>query len=113
MPFCTEEAWSWWKSGSIHQAGWPQTAEIAAGGDPAIMAEVSRALAEIRGAKSQAKMSMKTEATRAEVHGSAVALDHLRNAAADLRAVGRITGELVWVEADGPVSVDVDLVPAA
>ena len=113
MPFCTEEVWSWWKSGSIHQAGWPQTAEIAAGGDPAIMAEVSRALAEIRGAKSQAKMSMKTEARRAEVHGSAVALDHLRNAAADLRAVGRITGELVWVEADGPVSVDVDLVPAA
>ena len=34
-------------------------------------------------------------------------------ATADLRAVGRITGELVWVEADGPVSIDVDLVPAA
>ena len=113
MPFCTEEVWSWWKSGSIHQTGWPTPADVSAGGDPALMVEVSRALAEIRGAKSQAKMSMKTEATRAEVHGTAAVLDLLRTAAADLRAVGRITGELVWVEADGPLTVDVELAPAA
>ena len=31
----------------------------------------------------------------------------------DLRAVGRLTGELVWTAADVPLEIDVELVPAA
>ncbi len=109
MPFCTEEVWSWWKPGSIHQAGWPTVAEVRGDGDPALLADVSAALIEIRGAKSQAKVSMKTEITRATFTGSDAALAHLQAAEPDLRAVGRITGEITWQPGAGPVTVDVSL----
>jgi len=33
----------------------------------------------------------------------------LRQAEADLRAVGHVTGELTWTEADGPLAADVTL----
>ncbi len=110
MPFCTEEVWSWWKEGSIHTASWPQPAEVAGDGDAALLTDVSAALIEIRGAKSQAKVSMKTEVGRATFSGSPIALAHLQAAAADLRAVGQITGELDWQHSDGPVAVQVSLV---
>jgi valyl-tRNA synthetase len=40
-------------------------------------------------------------------------LTHLQSVESDLRAVGRISGEVSWVESDGPVAVDVTLVTAA
>jgi hypothetical protein len=46
------------------------------------------------------------------VYGPADALLRLQSVASDLCAVGRITGEVSWIEADGPVAVDVTLAPA-
>jgi valyl-tRNA synthetase len=109
MPYVTEEVWSWWKAGSIHRATWPVVEEIAASGDPALLSDVSAALIQIRGAKSQASVSMKTEISLAKFYGSAEPLANLRAVEDDLRAVGRITGGINWVEADGPISVDVTL----
>ncbi len=111
MPFVTEEVWSWWREGSIHQARWPSASEVSGGGDPALLSEVSAALISIRGAKSQAKVSMRTEIAAAHVSGSAAALAALQAVEADLRAVGRITGEVTWSEAEGPVAVEVTLAP--
>jgi valyl-tRNA synthetase len=112
MPFVTEEVWSWWREGSIHLASWPTAGEVAIGGDPELLVTVGSALADIRGAKSKAKVSMKTEISVAKVYGSAQALALLRAVESDLRAVGRITGELSWFEAEGPIAVDVSLVSA-
>ncbi|MFP5281903.1 MAG: valine--tRNA ligase, partial [Actinomycetes bacterium] len=72
MPFVTEEVWSWWQEGSVHTAAWPSAAELAdpaASGDGALLDDLAAALAAIRGAKSQAKVSMKAEVARAEVRG--------------------------------------------
>jgi valyl-tRNA synthetase len=77
------------------------------------LSDVSAALIQIRGAKSQASVSMKTEISLAKFYGTADALTHLQAVESDLRAVGRITGEVSWVETDGPISVDVTLVSAA
>jgi valyl-tRNA synthetase len=111
MPFVTEEVWSWWQHGSIHLAGWPVAEEIAVDGDALLLEDLAGALAAIRGAKSQAKVSMRTEINRAELNGPAETLDRLREIESDLRAVGRLTGELLWAAADVPLTVEVQLAP--
>jgi valyl-tRNA synthetase len=109
MPYVTEEVWSWWRDGSIHRTRWPVAEEILVSADPALLSDVSAALIQIRGAKSQASVSMKTEISLAKFYGTADALTHLQAVESDLRAVGRITGEISWAETDGPIAVDVTL----
>jgi valyl-tRNA synthetase len=111
MPYVTEEVWSWWKDGSIHRTCWPEVSEIPVTGDPALLSDVSAALIQIRGAKTQASVSMKTEISLAKFYGDAESVVNLQAVEGDLRAVGRITGEISWVESAGPVAVDVTLLP--
>jgi valyl-tRNA synthetase len=110
MPFVTEEVWSWWQPGSIHNAPWPTAEELLIDGDALLLDDLAVALAAVRGAKSQAKVSMRTEVSRAELTGQAEVLDRLKEIEPDLRAVGRLTGELLWTAADVPLVVDVELV---
>ncbi len=66
LPFVTEEVWSWWRPGSVHQAPWPTAAEVLApigGADGpalAIRAATQDALAEIRRIKSVLKKPVKS-----------------------------------------------------
>ncbi len=116
LPYVTEEVWSWWQEGSVHRAPWPVSSDLgaAAAADPAIIEAVAAALAGIRGAKSQAKVSMKTELTRVEVIGSEDQIAAVRMAAEDLRKVGKITGDLVFTLADDATGLSVltELAPA-
>ena len=102
LPYVTEEVWSWWQEGSIHHAAWPVEADLgsAAAASPLTLRAVSRALAGVRGAKSQAKVKMRTPVTRAEVSGPEAEVLAAEAAAADLRAAGAITGDLVFTPAD-------------
>ena len=111
MPFVTEEVWSWWRPGSVHTAAWPTTDELPDAGDATLLDDLAAALIGLRGAKSTAKVSMKTEITAATVAAPADVLDRLRAVEADLRAVGRIIAPIVWVEG-GSVSVSADLAPS-
>ncbi|MDR1237186.1 MAG: valine--tRNA ligase [Propionibacteriaceae bacterium] len=113
LPFVTEEAWSWWQSGSIHLSSWPSVTELPDSGDPLLLPDIAAALIGIRGAKSQAKVSMKTELSKAEFIGTAESLDRLRAVIADLRSVGRVTGDVIWTLADGPLRVSAELAPQA
>ena len=109
MPYVTEEVWSWWREGSIHLAPWPVGAEVAGNGDPALLTDVATALIAIRGAKSQAKVSMKTEVATVVVSGPDQSLDRLRSVEADLRAVGRVTGPVSYAVDDQPLNLAVSL----
>jgi valyl-tRNA synthetase len=100
LPFVTEEVWSWWQSGSVHRSAWPSSDELATdpAGDPAILEAASAALIGVRGAKSEAKASMRAELSRIELVGTSEALAAVRQAAADLASVAKLTGDLVLTE---------------
>ena len=108
LPFVTEEVWRWIHPSSVHLAAWP-TADELPSGDPTLVADVATALIAIRGAKSTAKVSMKAEVSRAAFAGPAAVVARLRTIEADLRAVGRLVGEVTWVETDTPLAVEVEL----
>ena len=96
LPYATEEVWSWWQEGSVHVQSWPTIDELgdAAGEDPALVEAVASVLAGVRGAKSTAKVSMRTPLSSVTVTGPAAAVELAESAAGDLRAVGKITGDL-------------------
>jgi valyl-tRNA synthetase len=88
LPFATEEVWSWTHDGSVHQASWPSPPSEA---EPTgLLATVGAALIGIRRAKTDAKVSQKTEVTSAVLRAPAAELALLEKAVDDLRAVGRI-----------------------
>ncbi|MEU4421939.1 valine--tRNA ligase [Actinoplanes sp. NPDC024001] len=94
LPYVTEEVWSWWRYGSVHQATWPTTYEltrVAPEGDPSLLDLAGEALRQVRRAKSDRKLSMKTEVPLAEALGPAEVLDRLELIDGDFRAAGRIT----------------------
>ncbi len=112
LPFVTEEVWRWTNDSSIHLAAWPTADELATDGDPALLADVAAALIAIRGAKSTAKVSMKAEVARAAFSGPAATIARLRQIEPDLRAVGRLVGDVTWTDSDTPLTADVELAPA-
>ncbi|MEV4617960.1 valine--tRNA ligase [Asanoa sp. NPDC049573] len=90
LPYVTEEVWSWWRYGSVHRAPWPTVHEIAGDATPELLELAGEALSQVRRAKSERKVSMRTEVPLAEVLGPAAMLETLSLAADDLRAAGRI-----------------------
>jgi valyl-tRNA synthetase len=112
LPYVTEEVWSWWQEGSVHHATWPTVLEIGSAGaaDGSAVEHVATALGGLRGAKSQAKVSMRTELSRAEFSGPAAVLESVRSAESDLRNAGKITGEVVYTETEsGELTVTAEI----
>src|SRR5581483_4942921 len=112
LPYVTEEVWSWWQAGSVHRAAWPTMAETtvaADGASPELLPLVSTALSQVRGAKSTAQVSMRTEIARALLRAPSAHLDQIRAAEEDLRGAGRIA-VLEFEPAEGDdLTVDVTM----
>jgi valyl-tRNA synthetase len=114
LPFVTEEVWSWWQTGSIHRTSWPVVGELGdVAGSPATLDAVAAALIGIRGAKSQAKVSMRHELTAVEFTGPDTVLDAVRLAEGDLVRAGRISSPPTYVTADGELAVSATVAPEA
>jgi valyl-tRNA synthetase len=112
LPYVTEEVWSWWQEGSIHQAAWPIPTElddVSAGADPVVYEGAAWALGEVRKAKALAKRSLRTEVERVVVRDTEDRLKVLRGSERDLREAGNIA-TLEYVGSD-EASVEVLLPP--
>ena len=91
LPFVTEETWSWWMNGSIHVSQWPSTEELsfhARKSDPLIVSVASDVMSYVRRAKTDAKVSMKTEMKSVTVTDKTERLDALLLVKDDLCRAG-------------------------
>jgi valyl-tRNA synthetase len=114
MPYVSEEVWSWWREGSIHLAEWPDADLLRAGsddpggsGDPLVYQVAAEVLAEVRKAKSTAKVSLASPVTRVRVVDTAERLAALEAARDDVCDAGKI--ERMETEVGSAASVDVEL----
>jgi valyl-tRNA synthetase len=116
MPFVTEEVWSWWQPGSVHRAPWPEPLadlDLGAGeaAEAATYAVAVQVLAEVRRAKSEARVGPRAPVDLVRFAGPARDVTALRLVAADLQAAQAIT-ELSAVQGPGgPATVEVRLAP--
>jgi valyl-tRNA synthetase len=114
LPFVTEEIWSWWQTGSIHQAPWPSASSLApsvdaspagagdaggssgsggagaAVGDPAVWTAASEVIRSIRRVKSEAKRSMRAPVARLTVTDTEARIALLRAAYDDIAEAGSV-----------------------
>ena len=110
LPFVTEEVWSWWQPGSVHLADWPTEGEIEipASTDDSVLVATAASLGLIRKAKSENKLSMRTELPAATISGSPEIVAAVQAASDDLAAAGRILN-LQLETADGDLAAEVVL----
>ncbi|GAB3541361.1 valine--tRNA ligase [Arthrobacter tecti] len=115
LPFATEEVWSWWRRGSVHQAAWPASGNFAAAAleaDTGLLPTVGAALGGLRKAKSEAKVKQRTEVLSAVITGSESQVRQLDAARSDLCAAGNASSLELLVR-DGELTVsDVQLAPS-
>jgi valyl-tRNA synthetase len=115
LPFVTDEVWSWWRSGSIHAARWPEAEELLAVCAPAVehaegvaaLEFAAVVLGAIRKKKSEEQRPLKTPVARAVIRAPRQQLELLPLVEKDLRASGLIR-ELETAEAEA-LEVQVEL----
>jgi valyl-tRNA synthetase len=100
LPFVTEEVWSWWQDGSIHQASWPVAADVDAllaadaepirAGDAQAYQWATELLFEVRKQRSEAKQPLKVPITRVSVRGAADEVRLMPIVEADLKSALRV-----------------------
>jgi valyl-tRNA synthetase len=115
LPYVTEEVWSWWREGSIHRAPWPTAADLgsASASSPVMLTAVAGVLTGIRGAKSQAKVKMRTPLASVTVTGPADQIALAEQATEDLKAAGNVTGELIFAEGGSEIAVEAEIAEQA
>src|SRR3954454_12584763 len=100
LPYVTEELWSWWREGSIHQAAWPAPEELTSliadnsaetgVSDQATYQWATDVLFEVRKQRSEAKQPLKVPITKVTVKAEATAIVLMPAVEADLKAALRV-----------------------
>jgi valyl-tRNA synthetase len=118
LPFVTEEVWSWWQDGSVHQAAWPTSGALhSVIGDGSeveveLVALAADAISQLRKVKSEAKVSMKAGLEQVTISGFAAHIALLQQVEVDLIAAGRIAGDITYTTTDSALVVAANIVPA-
>jgi valyl-tRNA synthetase len=100
LPFVTEEVWSWWREGSIHQAAWPTPEELttllADNGDGVTQSDrqiyefAQRVMYAVRKDRSEKKQPLKIPITGVTIREARPILDWLPIVEADLKTALRV-----------------------
>lgn len=97
LPFSAEEAWSWYRDGSVHVASWPVAEDYRTGGDPAVLEATSAALIQLRRVKSEAKVSPRTPYLSVTLSGPTTQIGLLDSVQEDLKAATKSEGVFTLV----------------
>jgi valyl-tRNA synthetase len=100
LPFVTEEVWSWWQGGSVHQAKWPTAQELLSlltdnsdgtrESDEATYQTAADLLFEVRKQRSEAKQPLKVPISRVHVTADAAFVGRVPAIEPDLRSALRV-----------------------
>ncbi|MGH3545058.1 MAG: class I tRNA ligase family protein, partial [Mycobacteriales bacterium] len=93
LPFVTEEVWSWWQTGSVHRSNWPQASRLrypTTAAQPELLATAAKLIGAVRKAKSDAKVSMRTEVAKATIVAGAASIGHVHAVLPDVAAAGKL-----------------------
>ena len=115
LPFVTEEVWSWWQSGSVHQSQWPTTSELtqglASGPNDELLDAICGAIGVIRRAKTEAKVSQRAVVTEASFVTSADAATAITAGWADIADAGSVEKWSISTADTNEITVNVTLAP--
>ena len=95
LPYAAEEVWSWYRSGSVHTAPWPQVTPAlqAAAGDAQLLKLAGDTLSVLRKVKSEAKVGQRTPFDQVTiVYADEWSAENLSAVRADLDAAASLTG---------------------
>ncbi len=108
LPFVTEEVWSWWQSGSVHRAPWPNASQLrdaAADGNPLAYAMGAEILSAARRAKTESKRSLKWPVDVIDVTDTTPRTEAFQSVLEDVREAANATSVSVAVGAEASVAV--------
>ena len=115
LPFVTEEVWSWWQAGSVHQSQWPTSHELtqglASGPNEDLLDAICGAIGVIRRAKTEAKVSQRAVVTEASFVTNADAATAITAGWADIADAGSVEKWSVSTADTNEITVDVTLAP--
>jgi len=115
LPFVTEEVWSWWQSGSVHQSQWPTTTELtqglASGSNEELLDAICSAIGVLRRAKTEAKVSQRAVVTEASFVTSINAASAITAGWADIADAGSVEKWSISTADTNEITVNVTLAP--
>ncbi len=115
LPFVTEEVWSWWQSGSVHQSQWPTTSALTdgltAGPNDELLDAICGAIGVIRRAKTEAKVSQRAVVTEASFVTSINAASAITAGWADIADAGSVEMWSISTADTNEITVNVTLAP--
>ncbi len=109
LPYVTEEAWSWWQDGSIHRAPWPDAeTDLPTVPQRPRPADGGRTRSRASAGRSRWPRSASApRSPRCRFTPRRTALDLLTQALDDVRAAGRVVGEVELVADDAADGLEV------